>query len=66
MKRLIKTVLLGCMVLLGACGEPIRAIDADANAAKSQARDAVRAAEDAARRVEEMSRAASDQPTNSQ
>ena len=65
MKRLIKIVLLGCMVLLSACGEPIRTIDTDANAATSQARDAVRAAEDAARRVEEMSGAPSDQPANS-
>ena len=66
MKRSITAGLLGCMVLLSACGEPIRGIDANAKAAKSQARDAVQAAEDAARRVEELSRVPSDQPVNPQ
>lgn len=64
MKRSVNAIALGCVVLLGACGEPIRGIDADARAAKSQAREAVQAAEDAARRVEELSRVPADQPAD--
>lgn len=66
MKRTSGLVLIACMVLLAGCGEPIKAIDADAKAAKSQARDAVKAAEDAARRVDELSRAPVEPPADPQ
>jgi hypothetical protein len=41
MKRTTGLVLIGCVILLAGCGEPIKGIDADAKAAKSQAHDAV-------------------------
>ena len=44
------------LALLSGCGEPVRGIDADAKAAKAQARDAVQAAQDAAARIDELSR----------
>ena len=65
MKRTTHLVLIASVVMLAGCGEPIKGIDADAKAAKSQARDAVKAAEDAARRVDELSRAPMEQTEGS-
>jgi hypothetical protein len=61
MKRIFVAMMIGAMATLGGCGEPIRGIDEDARAAKTQARDAVKAAQDAAQHVDALSRAPDDQ-----
>ena len=53
MRVLVNILMLG---LLAGCGEPIKGVDEDARAAKTQARDAVNAAQEAAQRVDELSR----------
>lgn len=61
MTRYLTAVLLAAFALTG-CGEPVRGVNEDAQAAKAQAHDAVSAAEDAARRVDALSRAPIDEP----
>jgi hypothetical protein len=55
---MVRTILpaIALMVVLTACGEPVRKVAEDAKASKAQAHDAVQAAEDAAKRIDEMSR----------
>ena len=46
---------------LSGCGEPVRAVDADAKVAKARASEAVSAAEQAAKRIDDLSRAQFDE-----
>ena len=66
MKQPLPAVLITALMLLTGCGEPIRGIDEDAKAAKSDARAAVQAAQDAARRVDELSQSPADPPADAQ
>ena len=60
MNRYRAAILIAVSALLSGCGEPVRGVNEDAKAAKTQAHEAVDAAEAAARRVDELSRAPAD------